>query len=137
MKKICSDFLRCGLAGWCMEILFTALHSLRRRNMRLTGTTSLWMFPIYGMACLLTPLCRLLKNRSVLFRGTAYMLLIFSAEYCAGRSLQKRELCPWNYRRSRLRIKNIIRLDYAPFWFLAGLLFERILLPAKESSHQK
>ena len=47
-KTFGRSFLLCGLCGWCMEILFTALHSLRRRDLRLTGNTSLWMFPIYG-----------------------------------------------------------------------------------------
>ena len=42
------NFLKCGLTGWCMEISFTALDSLRRRDMTLKGCTSLWMFPIYG-----------------------------------------------------------------------------------------
>ena len=51
-KTFGRSFLLCGLCGWCMEILFTALHSLRRRDLRLTGNTSLWMFPIYGPACL-------------------------------------------------------------------------------------
>ncbi|MCI8286616.1 MAG: hypothetical protein HFH89_02930, partial [Lachnospiraceae bacterium] len=48
------NFLKCGLAGWCMEISFTALDSLRRRDMTLKGCTSLWMFPIYGCAALFT-----------------------------------------------------------------------------------
>lgn len=42
------NFLRCGMAGWCMEILWTGLHSFRVRDPKLTGHSSLWMFPIYG-----------------------------------------------------------------------------------------
>ena len=137
MKSLVSSFLRCGFTGWCMEIIFTALHCLRRRDLHLTGTTSLWMFPIYGLACLLTPLCRLLKGRPVLVRGSVYAIFIFLAEYCTGRSLQKKELCPWDYGHSRFHIRRIIRLDYAPFWFLAGLLFEHILLPSEHAAHQK
>ena len=100
-KSIANSFKTFGrsflLCGWCMEILFTALHSLRRRDLRLTGNTSLWMFPIYGSACLL------------------------------GRLLWKHGLCPWDYGKSRFHIYRIIRLDYAPWWFLAGLFFEKIL----------
>lgn len=135
MKSFRHNFLFCGITGWCMEIIFTAMHRLRRRDFHLTGTTSLWMFPIYGLASLLTPVCHMLKNRPVLFRGSVYALLIFAAEYCTGSSLQKKELCPWDYGHSRFHIKRIIRLDYAPYWFFAGLLFERILLPADESAH--
>ena len=75
------NFLKCGLAGWCMEILFTSMDSLRRRDMTLRGNTSLWMFPIYGSAAILAPLSRLLAGKSPWRRGLAYMGLIFSAEY--------------------------------------------------------
>ena len=40
------NFLRCGLTGWCMEIFFTSLDSLRRRDYKLKGNTSishLWL----------------------------------------------------------------------------------------------
>lgn len=131
------NFILCGIVGWCMEILFTALHSLRRRDMRLQGTTSVWMFPIYGSAALLEPISRLIKNRPFWIRGLLYMSLIFSAEYITGSLLQSRALCPWDYRRSRWNIKRIIRLDYAPYWFGAGLLFETILKsPEQKPSHR-
>lgn len=127
------NFVRCGIIGWCMEIIFTSLNSLRRRNMRLQGTTSIWMFPIYGCAAFLAPVSRLLKSRPVWVRGITYMSLIFSAEYLTGALLQRRSLCPWDYYRSRWNIKRLIRLDYAPYWFAAGLLFERIL--SKQSNN--
>ena len=79
------NFLICGLTGWCMEILFTSMDALRRREMTLKGNTSLWMFPIYGSAALLKPICTLLKNRPVWLRGTTYMSLIYSMEYITGR----------------------------------------------------
>lgn len=124
------NFFKCGLAGWCMEILFTSVDSLRRRDMTLQGTTSLWMFPIYGCAAILSPLGRLLRTKPVWVRGTAYMSLIFSGEYLTGRLLAKRDACPWDYGRSRWNIGRVVRLDFAPCWFLAGLLFERLLYPA-------
>ena len=122
-------FIRCGIAGWCMEILFTSLHSLRRRDLRLVGNTSVWMFPIYGCAAFLGPVCRLLKGQKIWFRGITYMSLIFSAEYLTGHFLKRHKLCPWDYSHSRWNIGSLIRLDYAPVWFLAGLLFEHILSP--------
>ena len=121
------NFLTCGLTGWCMEIIFTALHALRRRDMTLKGNTSLWMFPIYGSAALLAPVSRLLKGRPVWLRGATYMSLIFSAEYLSGKFLTKHKLCPWDYGKCRFNIDRVIRLDFAPYWFGAGLLFERLL----------
>ena len=55
------------------------------------------------------------------------MTLIFSVEYTTGSLLAKHQLCPWDYQRSRWNIRRYIRLDYAPLWFGAGLLFERLL----------
>ncbi len=128
------DFLKCGTIGWCMEIIFTALGSLRKRDMHLTGVTSLWMFPIYGCAALLKPISKLLKNLPVWIRGLSYMTLIFGAEYTTGTLLARHKLCPWDYGHSRWNIRRYIRLDYAPLWFGAGLLFERILKPSKSGS---
>ena len=62
MQKLWKDFIKCGILGWCLEITFTALHSLQQRKFTLQGTTSLWMFPIYGAGCLLRPICALVKN---------------------------------------------------------------------------
>jgi len=138
MKKMlllfCHNFLRCGLTGWCMEILFTSMDALRRRDFRLKGNTSVWMFPIYGCAAFLAPVYRLLRKKPFWIRGLTYMSLIFSGEYISGRLLSLRHLCPWDYAKSRWNIHRVIRLDYAPFWFGAGLLFEKILLPDLKTS---
>ena len=116
-----------------MEILFTGLHSFKDENPKLTGNTSIWMFPIYGLASLLAPLCRLLRRRGFIFRGLVYTGLIFTGEFTTGMLLRKRELCPWNYERSRWNLARVIRLDYAPCWFIAGLLFERLLLENEDA----
>ena len=121
------SFLKCGLAGWCLEILFTAVGSLRRRDLTLKGVTSVWMFPIYGCGAFLGLLGRFLKKLPVWFRGLTYMSMIFSAEYLSGSFLSRHRLCPWDYGRSRWNVNRVIRLDYAPCWFAAGLLFERML----------
>lgn len=134
MKTLGKNFLKCGLAGWCMEILFTALGSLQKREFRLVGQTSLWMFPIYGSACLLTPLFSFLKRFPVLVRGTIYAVCIFFGEFLFGNFLMGKKVCPWNYERSRWNIKKVVRLDYFFNWLLAGLLFEKLLAPP--ASHQ-
>lgn len=134
MKTLGKNFLKCGLAGWCMEILFTALGSLQKREFRLVGQTSLWMFPIYGSACLLTPLFSFLKRFPVLVRGTIYAVCIFFGEFLSGNFLMGKKVCPWNYERSRWNIKKVVRLDYFFNWLLAGLLFEKLLAPP--ASHQ-
>lgn len=128
------NFVKCGILGWCMEITFTALGALRRRELPLVGHTSLWMFPIYGSVALFKPIFSLLKHCHLIMRGTVYALSIFSVEYACGRFLTKHELCPWNYNSHHWHINGVIRMDYFPYWFFAGLLFERILTSNRKSA---
>ena len=125
MKK---NFLICGLTGWCLEILFTAFDSFRRRELKLMGHTSLWMFPIYGMAVLLQPLYFMIKKLPMLLRGVIYSTCFFAVEFVSGSFLKKQGICPWDYSNAKSNIGGVIRLDYTPFWMAAGLLFEKILL---------
>ena len=134
LSTFAQNFLKCGLTGWCMEIMFTAMNALRRRDMTLKGNTSLWMFPIYGCAAMLAPGSRLVSRRPVWISGLTYMSLIFSVEFITGKLLSRRSLCPWDYGRSRWNVSRLIRLDYAPFWFVAGLLFERLLSSSLETT---
>ena len=118
-------FIHCGILGWCIEILYTSLKMLQRRNFHLNGSTSLWMFPIYGSAAFLRPLHKMLASFSVCLRGTVYAFIIYLAEYTSGKILDKKGLIPWNYDSSRFRINRYIRLDFFPYWFMAGILFEQ------------
>lgn len=43
-----SNFIKCGMIGWCLEVAWTGLGSLLRHDPKLTGVSSLTMFPIYG-----------------------------------------------------------------------------------------
>ncbi|HKM03182.1 MAG TPA: hypothetical protein VJZ04_01080 [Lachnospiraceae bacterium] len=133
MKTLLKNFITCGIVGWIMEISFTAMDSLKKRDLSLKGTTSIWMFPIYGMASILTYLYYPLKTKCIAFRGTIYMLCIFFAEFFTGKLLCKHHLCPWDYSRSRWNISKVIRLDYIPYWFAAGLIFERIVCHRKSA----
>lgn len=137
MKNFIHNFLHCGLLGWCLEIIFTAFQAFRRRDFKLSGITSIWMFPIYGMAALLAPVCRLLKGKNFIFRGLVYTGMIFSGEFITGTLLNRRGLCPWNYERSKWNLGKVIRLDYAPCWFLSGLLFERLLTESDRLSQNR
>ena len=121
------NFLVCGLTGWCMEIVFTSLKSLRENDRKLLGQTSIWMFPIYGCAALIKPLYHLIGRLPAALRGGIYSAAIFTGEYISGSILKKHGCCPWDYSHARFNVRGVIRLDYAPLWMGAGLLFERIL----------
>ena len=131
------NFLKCGVAGWCLDIVFTSVESILAKDMRLFGRTSLWMFPIYGMGALLGPISGAMDRwigddgglslRDKFWRhGCSDMVLIFMAEYMTGAFLKARNMCPWDYSGRMFNIDGLIRLDFAPFWFGTGLLFERL-----------
>lgn len=123
MKK----FLMCGGIGWCMEVLWTGIHCLPQKDFTLMGYSSIWMFPIYGMAAVIGPLSKHLKELSILHRGSIYTAGIYFMEFTTGSLLTKLQICPWDYSQSPFNYKGLIRFDYAPLWFLAGLFFEKIL----------
>lgn len=120
-------FIIYGIAGWCLEIIWTGLGSLLMGDVRLTAKTYLWMFPIYGLAMLFEPIHDSIRFRPLWVRGTIWMLLCFVVEYISGWILRDiTGAVPWDYSRAMLNIHGLIRLDYAPAWFIAGLLFEKM-----------
>lgn len=143
-----SSFCRCGIAGWCMEVMFTSVDSIMAGDWRLMGRTSLLMFPIYGMGALLLPINCLIdqwiagipgqergrkspireglrSQAAILVRhGLIDMVLIFTAEYISGLWLTGLGICPWDYSMCLDHVRGVIRLRFAPLWFGAGLLLE-------------
>lgn len=130
------NFIKCGITGWCLEVIFTSVESIMAHDWRLMGRTSLLMFPIYGCGALLAPIGGLidrwigeqpLRSTDRMVRhGMLYMVLIFTAEYISGMWLRARGICPWDYSGRQTSINGLIRLDFAPLWFGTGLLFEQI-----------
>ncbi len=124
-----SNFIRCGMYGWCIEVLWTGLGSLLQHDPKLMGFSSLRMFPIYGMASMIAPLSSCLKKYGTLTRGLIYMTCIYGVEYISGSYLKSHGCCPWDYSDAKYQVNGVIRLDYAPLWFLAGLFYEKALTP--------
>ena len=126
-----NKFILCGTVGWCLELVWTGLHTISKKDHKLMGQSSLWMFPIYGLASCICPMARHMRQKHfpLLLRGTVYTAGIFAAEYSTGYLLKKRDLCPWDYSKCPGNIDGLIRLDYAPVWFATGLLYEKILTP--------
>ncbi|MBU5482406.1 putative ABC transporter permease [Blautia sp. MSJ-19] len=128
MNQNLTNFFLCGSIGWCMEILWTGLHSLLAGQRTMTGKTSLLMFPIYGCAAIIAPLYSRLSSFPFFYRGLLYTAGFYLVEFLSGILLQQFHMCPWDYSSARLQYHGVIRLDYAPLWFAAGLIFEKILL---------
>ncbi len=117
-----------GFTGLMIEILWTGAHSfVLEKDCRLLGRTSLWMFPVYGMVVCFEPLCDLLFGLPIVVRGGIYTVCYFTVEYLSGWWFKKiLGRCPWDYSDSPWNIHGLIRLDYAPLWFAAGLFFETL-----------
>lgn len=128
MNRKAKDFMKCGLMGWGLECFWTGLASVCiEKNKKMTCATSMWMFPIYGMASAIAPLCHVMKNKNILLRGSVYTVCIFLTEYSTGSLLKKFDCCPWDYSKAKANYKGLVRFDYAPLWFAVGLLYEKIL----------
>lgn len=128
LLQFAKNFFLCGALGWCMECFWTGMDAIRcHKDKTLRCRTSVWMFPIYGMAALFAPISRLLKGVPAIFRGIVYTILIFTGEFLSGSLLKKHESCPWDYSNAKYNYKGLIRLDYAPAWFISGLIFEKVL----------
>ena len=124
-----SDFVKCGILGWCIEIIWTAFHGIKSKNNKFIGYTSIIMFPIYGLASVIKPISLKLKKMKMptIIRGIVYSIGIFMVELITGSILKKTNNCPWDYSSAKYNIKGVVRLDYAPLWFVMGLIYEKIL----------
>lgn len=136
LKQFPINFFKCGITGWCLEVLFTSVESIQAHDWRLMGRTSLLMFPIYGCGAFLAPIGKaadwwigghsMRRFDRCIRHGILYMVLIFTAEYGSGIWLKSHGICPWDYTGRWTNINGVIRLDFAPLWFGTGLLFEQI-----------
>lgn len=153
VRTFLRNFFRCGIAGWCLEVAFTSFHSLLLRDFTMMAHTSLLMFPVYGMGALLGPVGRMAdrwvdepfrilaaykeKNEALvklLRHGFLFMVLIFLVEYASGQLFRALGICPWDYTGMPTNVDGLIRLDFAPFWFVTGLLLEKITQKAPDES---
>ena len=121
------NFFKCGIAGWCMEFVWTSIMGIKNHDRKMMGKTSIWMFPIYGLGTVIKPLSSKLRKFNMIFRGFIYMAGIYFVEFISGTILQRNNCCPWNYNKCKYNIRGVVRLDYAPLWFVAGLLLEKVV----------
>jgi uncharacterized membrane protein len=124
-----SKLLIYGLIGLLIEVVFTGVWSaIVDRDRAATARTYLWMHPIYGATALfLEWVYERLAGAPMLLRGVVYLAIIYGAEYGSGFVLRwALGRCPWDYGERRAAIHGLIRLDYAPAWFVVGLGAEAV-----------
>ena len=115
-----------GIVGWAIEVVATGSTSLFwDRHPSATARTYLWMHPVYGAGgLLLEQIDRLTSAWPRAARAAAYVPAIYAVEASAG-ALLRRVLgrCPWDYTGRGWHVGGLIRLDFAPAWWLVGYLF--------------
>lgn len=129
-KHLTYGFLLVSM-GLAFEVIFTALMDMKTAgDRRLKGYTYIWMIPIYALVYpLLCALYPHLSGYSFLSRGLLYVAMIFVVEYASGWLLRRATgECPWerNYHGHKYAVHGLIRLDFAPAWFVAVMLFELV-----------
>lgn len=126
-----------GLAGWCSEVVTTGVRSRGRdQNWRLTGTTYLWMLPVYGSAAFLfEPAYVAAKRAGTPWWGRALLWTggIYAVEAASGEAIRAvTGEVPWDYSRPRgskpvpKHWRGLVRPAYAPVWLAVGLGMERL-----------
>ena len=118
----------------CRGINRQLLSGIFERDRSLTGKTYLWMLPIWGAGGLCLEQLRhalVAADAGWGLRGLAYVAAIYVIEYGSGWVLRAAlGRCPWDYTGRGLHFRGLVRLDYAPAWFLCGLFFERVCAAA-------
>ncbi|HBR01368.1 MAG TPA: hypothetical protein DD738_02020 [Ruminiclostridium sp.] len=115
-----------GIAGWGIEIIWTGIGSLFDGDLRMMGYSNLWMFFIYGCAVFLEPIHHAIEHWHWFLRGALWVAIIWAIEYGSGWLLYSLlGVHPWYYT-DGLSVNGFITLAYAPAWFIAGMVFERL-----------
>ena len=112
-----------------METVFVAIADLpEAQDWRLKGHTYVWMFPIYATIYPgLSWLYPRLAGWPFPARGLLYVALIYAVEYASGWAIRAAVgKCPWDYTGRKWAVHGLIRLDFAPAWFAASLVYEAV-----------
>ena len=121
-----------ALHGYATEIMFTAIWELVVNwNWKLPGNTSIWIMPIYGLSGLVVEwIYGVLMEKRVpfLLRGVIYVLWTYIWEFTTGFILKQFGICPWDYTAFHGDFMGLITLEYAPFWYVGGLVTEQYIM---------
>ncbi|KAH3846388.1 transmembrane protein 229B-like [Dreissena polymorpha] len=122
-----------ALHGYATEIIFTAgWEFVFNLNWKLMGNTSIWIMPIYGISGLVCEQIYIAcKSRGMplILRGFVYLAWTYIWEFSSGFVLKQFDLCPWDYSHYEGDFMGLITLEYAPLWYLLGLMLDLIVLP--------
>ncbi|KAL3872546.1 hypothetical protein ACJMK2_035769 [Sinanodonta woodiana] len=121
-----------AIHGYATEVMFTATWEfVVNFNWKFPGNTSIWVVPIYGLSGLAVEKMYLrLTERNIHFflRALIYTLWTYVWEFSTGFILKQFNACPWDYTPFHGDFMGLVTLEYAPLWFLAGIILERLVI---------
>ena len=124
--KLYEKVLLYGCIGLAVEVIFTAFAD---PSWSMKGYSYLWMFVVWPAGFFaLGYASDHVRSFHFLSRALVYAAICFAVEY-AFAMLFKYTLggIPWDYSYTLWHVNGAIRLDYLPFWALAGLASEIII----------
>ncbi|XP_077494229.1 transmembrane protein 229B-like [Amblyomma americanum] len=122
-----------ALHGYLIEVTFTAAWNLvASGSLELRGHSSVWSLAIYSISCVAMEKINGLFHRrgfALPARALAHTCWIYAWEFTTGLVLRAMGWCPWDYSDFQFNVAGLVTLEYAPLWFLCGVLFEMLMLP--------
>ena len=111
-----------------MKVIATSIMDfIKYRDPRLKGETYLWMLPVYAVVpYIYLFVTSTFKDSGWIVKGFIYMIAFYLLELMAGLIIKALVgVSPWNYKDYRFHFKEVICLEYAPVWFIYGVVGER------------
>ena len=132
-------FLLYGCIGILIEVGFTGIWSLFKRNWKASGHTYLWMVPVYGLTAMGLEAVSEALPWPFYAKALVYLPIIYGAEAISGATIKTGTwllqklfgghgggVIPWDYGSSKLTPFGLINLGYAPLWLLVSFAFDPI-----------
>ncbi len=124
-----------GIVGWLVEVVFTGIGSLIRKDWAATSKTFLWMHPVYGGGGFAV---YLIYNNviisanpivdAVVLAVLFYVPLFYGFEALAGlASIKLFGRILWDYGRSKWTPMGLINIKYAHYWLLLALCMHPVV----------
>jgi uncharacterized membrane protein len=113
--------------GITLEIVATSIMDfIKYRDPRLKGESYLWMLPVYAVVPYIYMfVTSTFKDSGWMMKGFIYMISFYLLELVAGLIIKRLVgVSPWNYKNYRFHFKEVICLEYAPVWFIYGVVGE-------------
>ena len=113
--------------GITLEVVATSIMDfIKYRDPRLKGETYLWMLPVYAaVPYIYLFVTSTFKDSGWIVKGFIYMIAFYLLELMAGLIIKALVgVSPWNYKDYRFHFKEVICLEYAPVWFIYGVVGE-------------